>query len=116
VRNEITGSGSISTSQGFASFTVNTQRQPGKRTHHHFDYRAPAGGTSINSDDAAIVSIVGSHAKISGTSKNGRRSTFRFTVDVDDLSPSGGTDQLAISVNNGYSAGGPLTRGDISIH
>ena len=61
------------------------------------------------------LSINGNQAHFTGTVKLSRKSTVSFTVDVIDNGTPGTFDSFSIQVSNGYSAGGTLSSGDISI-
>jgi hypothetical protein len=81
--------------------------------------------TSAELYDPATVSITkakvrtltfnGNSADLGGTAKLGDGTKVTYSVTVADSSSDGSTDTFNITLSNGYSAGGVVTNGDISI-
>ena len=57
----------------------------------------------------------GKSATLGGTGRLGDGSKVTYSVTATDGSSNGTSDTFTISLSNGYSAGGTLTSGDISI-
>jgi hypothetical protein len=80
-----------------------------------FSYSDPGSGVSINASKISSLMFNGNHARFTGTAKLTRKSQVTFFVDVIDNGTPGTFDSFSIQVSNGYSAGGTLSSGDISI-
>lgn len=114
--NEVDGDGSIAVSGGQASFTF-LEQQPTKKGHHELHYRDPAAGFYIDTKTLLPATFSGNHAYFSGTAKPGKhKPSVSFSVDVYDNGPSGERDQFYLRASNGYSAGGTVSAGNITIH
>jgi hypothetical protein len=113
------GDGTIAASGGQASFRLDAQRQKQKnkfKLKGSFSYSDPAAGISFSNGKLSSLTITGNHATVRGTAKLGRRNNVSFTVDVTDNGTPGILDTFSVSLSNGYSAGGNLTSGNITIH
>jgi hypothetical protein len=112
----VSGDGSFAVPGGQISFRFMEQR-PVKKGHHQLHYLDPVSGFSIDTKNVAPASFNGNHAHFSGTGKSGKhKPAISFSVDVYDNSASGAGDQFFIRASNGYSAGGTLSSGNITIH
>lgn len=87
-----------------------------KRLHRFLQYQDPANHFSFDVKNLGPVTITGNHAQFSGRAKMSKHGAVSFTVDAYDNGPTGANDQFFIHASNGYSAGGTLSSGDISIH
>ena len=81
-----------------------------------FNFCDPAAGVCTASARVQSLSITGNTASFSGQGRldNGTRVTF--SVSVTDNGEPGTSDTISISLDNGYSASGTLTGGDIRIY
>ena len=75
----------------------------------------PVTPISFHSTKIASLTFNGMQAHIAGVGKIGK-TTVSFTCDVADNGYPGTNDLFSIHLSNGYSAGGNVTGGDISIH
>jgi hypothetical protein len=81
-----------------------------------FSYNDPTTPFSFTASKITGLTFNGNQARFTGTAKLTKKSQISFTVDVTDNGTPGTLDTFSIHVSNGYSAGGNLTSGDISIH
>jgi hypothetical protein len=72
----------------------------------------------LKADSFGLLVIDGNHAGFTGTGFTGEGQVVNFTVEIDALSKLGLSDTFHISIPelNGYTAGGTLTGGNITIH
>ena len=108
------GNGTIAVPGGEASFDFSAQT-PLTSGPHFINYQDPTNKFSFYTSKITSITFNGNHVQFSGTGKSHKRK-FTFTVDAYDNGPNGATDQFFISASNGYSAGGFLRSGQISIH
>jgi hypothetical protein len=80
-----------------------------------FEFCDPAAGVCITQVRIWSLSITGNTAYFSGQGHLEDETKVRFTVSVTDNGSPGISDTISISFNNGYSASGTLTRGEIQI-
>ncbi len=107
----VSGGGAIAGTAGEAPFALN----PTQTLHGKVSYRDDGAGvtfkstriTSLTFDDAAHNATVNGTGVVGGTQVD-------FTVYVHDGGTTG--DTFTIALGNGYKRGGPLTRGDVTIH
>jgi hypothetical protein len=111
----VDGHGAINTNDGLASFIFNAS-ESGQSGSGTFSYKDPDGGLSIAKGQIDELTIDGSSARFSGKGRTNDGSQVRFRVRVSDGSETGNPDTFSINLSTGYSAGGDLTRGDITIH
>ena len=115
----VTGSGTIdSPFGGSASFIVNAQFVTGKRGNKvggNIDYNDPNAGFRMTQMKITSMTFSGDCVVITGTARIGKKTKVFFTVNACDIAPPG-TDSFAISISNGYSAGGNVTSGEITFH
>ncbi len=81
-----------------------------------FSYSDPTANLSFSSNKITSVTFTGNHAHFTGTAKLSKKSRLSFTVDATDNGTPGTLDTFSIQVSNGYTAGGNLTSGDISVY
>ena len=110
---EVTGIGSIATSGGHGDFSMNVSRLNAGKTKGSFSYSDSSAQLFISTTKLSNLVITGNHATFSGTAKAGKKQKLNFTVDVTDNGDPGSADTFSITVNNGYSAAGTLTSGNI---
>jgi hypothetical protein len=117
---EVDGTGSIAVSGGSASFNFQvppmTKGKKMRTVTHFFDYGDPVAGINFEAKKVTSLTITGNHAQFSGTAKLSHGHKVSWTVDVVDFNCPEMPDQFSIQMSNGYSASGPLTSGDISLH
>jgi hypothetical protein len=116
----VDGNGSIAGPHGGqATFHMDVKLQKsGKRTQTvgSFSYNDPASKVSV-SGNVSSLTFNGNHAHFTGPTRGGRRgSVVSFIVDVTDNGTPGTNDFFSVQLNNGYTASGNLTSGDIVIH
>ena len=87
-----------------------------KKPKQSFQYTDVTVGISFSVKKIMALSITGHQAHFSGTAKLGKHNKTVFTADVDDLGLMGANDHFSIQLANGYSAGGTLVTGDITVH
>ena len=93
----------------------------GKKRKHHktgfgtFVYDDPAAGIHIDTSNITTLTIMSGHVHFTGTDKVGKHHKVSFTVDL-FVTNTGSGDTFSITISDGYSASGPLTSGDVSIH
>ena len=109
------GNGTIAVPGGEASFDFSAQT-PLKSGPHFITYQDSVNNFSFSTNKITSVTFDGNHVTFSGTAKIGKKKKISFTVNTYDNGPNGATDQFFISASNGYSAGGSLRSGQISIH
>jgi len=111
------GSGTIAVTGGQGSFNFSVAQKVGrKKPKQSFTYSDPIAGINFSVKKISGLTINSHHTQFTGTAKLGRKNKPTFTVDVDDLGPMGMNDQFSIQLSTGYSAGGVLTSGDITVH
>jgi hypothetical protein len=111
----VDGTGTIASSTGTATFSVDVTGTHGTPT-GSLTYSDPNASVSFSRARLRKLTIDGTTATVTGTAtldNGGGKVTF--TVTAEDNSPDGSTDTFTISLSNGYSAGGTLTSGDISV-
>jgi hypothetical protein len=112
----VTGSGTINSPfGGSASFIVNAQFKRGTKVVGNIDYDDPNAGFRMTQTKISSMIFTGDCVVITGTGKLGKKTRVSFTVNACDIAPPG-MDYFAITLSNGYSAGGNLTSGDIVFH
>jgi hypothetical protein len=113
------GSGSIAGPQGGqATFGMDVKFQKTKRGTKlvgNFSYEDSVSGVSIQTKRILSLSFNGNHAEFTGTARVSQKATVSFTVDVTGNGTPSTSDTFSIHLSNNYSAGGPLTGGDIQI-
>jgi hypothetical protein len=116
----VEGDGSIDGPHGGeADFRMDVKFQTSKKKTKvigSFSYSDPASNLSFAASKITSLSINGNQAHFTGTAKLGRKSTVSFAVDVTDNGFPGTNDFFSIHLSNGYSAGGNVVSGDISIN
>lgn len=108
------GNGTIAVPGGQASFDFSGQT-PLKSGPHFITYQDSANNFSFSTNKVKFITFNGNHVQFGGVIKIGKHK-YNFTVDAYDNGPNGLNDQFFINVSNGYSAGGFLTSGQISIY
>ena len=81
-----------------------------------FEFCDPAAGVCITKGIIQSLSIPSNTADFSGSARLEDGSRVMFSVSVTDNGQPGSSDTISISLSNGYSASGTLTRGDIRIY
>ncbi len=104
------GNGSV----GPATFSFSDE-MAGRKGRKFFSYSDPSCPISFNTSKISPLTISGNHASFTGTARVGRKTTVNFTVQVDENGP-GSSDHFSITLSNGCSRSGNLTRGDIVFH
>ena len=110
---QVDGQGSIDAPAGPANFNFHAALS-GDRGGGVLSYRDPAAGL-MGKGKVRSLTINGTSADFSGIAKLGDGSKVRFNVSVTDSSEDGSSDTFSITLSNGYSAGGTLTSGNITI-
>ena len=110
----MTGNGTINLSNGQGSFSISATKTK-KKWKGTFSYSDPTTGLSLTSKKLSNFTITGSQVHFTATAKIAKKKAT-FTLDATDNGEPGTLDIFSISINNGYSASGTLTSGDIMIH
>ncbi len=101
-------------SGGRADFAFNVDSKKGSVT-GHLTFEDRAAGMKVLSQSITFLSISGSTATFNGNCTVNKVAGFTFRVQVTDNGTSGTTDTFRIDLNNGYTASGVLTGGNIQI-
>ena len=107
------GSGSIDGQGDQATF--NFHATAGDRPSGSATFNDPAAGIAISRAKVRTLTFNGNSADLGGTARLGDGTRVTYSAGVTDNSSDGSSDTFSISLSNGYSAGGTLTSGDISI-
>ena len=110
----INGRGAIRAQTGQAKFNFHAELSD-DRPRGTFSYSDQRAGISIPKARVKSLTITGNSAEFSGTADLGGGNRVIFNVSITD-NGEGSSDTFAITLNNGYSAGGNLTKGDIQIY
>jgi len=110
----VNGSGSIDGQGDQATFNFHAS-QPGDRPSGSLTFNDAAAGIAISRARVRTLTFNGNSADFGGTARLGDGARVTYSVSVTDNSSDGTSDTFTISLSNGYSAGGALTSGDISI-
>jgi hypothetical protein len=111
---KVNGGGSIPGTAGDAKFTVNAHANlKGNNA-----YRDAGANVDFRSKTISSVTCRDTEhsATIAGSGVNGRNQAVTFTIDVVDNGEPGKSDRFAITLSNGYTRSGTLTRGNVQIH
>ena len=109
----VSGNGTIAVSGGQATFNFNAGPGRKGRAAGALDYSDPTVGLTLSSTRINSLTFNGNQARFTGTAKSGRRGSVNFTVDVFDGAPS--PDTFSISLSSGYTAGGIVKSGGLTI-
>jgi hypothetical protein len=109
----VNGRGTINTDSGRGSFNFHATESSGRPT-GTLAFSDAGGGISIPKAKVRSLTITGNSAEVSGTADLGGGNRVTFDVNITD-NGDGTSDTFSISLSNGYTAGGNLTRGDIQI-
>jgi hypothetical protein len=83
----------------------------------HLTYLDHGTGLKAKGTGVTAYAITGPTSRhIEGNAEVNGQSGFTYTVDVDDQGEPGRSDTFAITLSNGYSAGGTLAGGNIQLH
>ena len=96
-----------------AKFNFQAQLSDG-RPRGTFSYSDLGAGITISKARIKSLTITGKSADFGGTADLGGGTRVTFDVNITD-NGEGGSDTFSITLDNGYSAGGNLTKGDIQI-
>lgn len=107
----VTGGGAIGNGAQAGKFTINARASLAGNT----AYRDAEAGVDFRSSALTSVTCSGSSATITGSGHDGDDATT-FTVRVTDGGEPGTGDTFSITLGNGYSRSGTLTRGNIQVH
>jgi hypothetical protein len=108
----VNGRGTINTGNGRATFNFHATDSNGRPT-GTLSYSDTNAGISIPKARIRSLTITGNSADFGGTANVGG-SNVTFDVNITD-NGDGTSDTFSITLSNGYSASGNLTRGDIQI-
>jgi hypothetical protein len=97
-----------------ANFTVRAT-QSDDRPSGSLSFSDPAAGISIAKARIRTLTFNGNSAELGRNARLGDGTRVTYTVSVTDNSSDGSSDTFSISLSNGYSAGGTLTRGDLQV-
>jgi hypothetical protein len=81
-----------------------------------FSFCDPVADVCLTDAGIRSVSINGNTAEFDGTAHLDDGTKVRYSVSVTDNGAPGSSDTILIILEDGYSAGGTLTSGDIRIH
>ena len=107
------GRGSIAGQGDTATFNLRANLN-GDRPSGSLTFTDPAAGIAINRAKVRTLTFTGNSADLTGTARLGDGSKVTYSVSVTDHGD-GSTDTFNISLSNGYSAGGTLTSGNITV-
>jgi hypothetical protein len=111
----VSGRGSIDGQGDEATFKFHAQQSDVRPT-GSLSFSDPAAGISITETKVRTLTFNGNSAELGGTARLGDGMPITYSATVTDNSNHGAMDTFFITLSNGYSAGGPLTSGDIQIH
>ena len=110
----VTGRGSISGQGDTATFNFRANLT-GDRPSGSVTFRDAAAGVSMSKAKVRTLTFDGNSATLGGNGRLSDGTKVTYSVTATDSSSDGSTDSFTISLSNGYSAGGTLTSGDITI-
>jgi hypothetical protein len=108
------GRGSIAGQGDTATFNFRANLT-GDRPSGSLTFSDAAAGIAINRAKVRTLTFTDNSADLGGNARLGDGTRVTYSVSVTDNSSDGSTDTFTISLNNGYSAGGTLTSGDIQV-
>jgi hypothetical protein len=111
---QVSGRGSIDGQGDQASFNFHAS-QSGDRPSGSLSFSDPAAAISITKAKIRTLTFNGNSADLGGNARLGDGTRVTYSVSVTDNSSDGSSDTFSISLSNGYSAGGTLTSGDITV-
>jgi hypothetical protein len=109
----ISGRGAIRAESGPAKFGFHAELSD-DRPRGTLSYSDQGAAISISKARVRSLTITGNSADFSGRADLGGGNRVTFDVSITD-NGDGSSDTFSISLSNGYSAGGTLTKGDIQI-
>jgi hypothetical protein len=115
---KVTGGGTLSSDKDTlkATFGFTLQYKQGELAPKgNLTYQDHTSNLRLKAVSFDLLVIDGNHAWFTGTGELDDGQVVAFTVEVNDSGQSGSF-SISIPVLNGYSAGGPLTGGNIAIH
>jgi hypothetical protein len=117
----VTGGGTIDIDQngGKATFGFNINFDQGDSTPRgNLTYQDHKANLRLKVESFDLLVIEGEHAWFTGTGIMNDGQAVSFTVEINSLSRTGLADTFAISIPslNGYTSGGAMTGGNITIH
>ncbi len=111
---QVTGSGSIAGQGDSATFNFHATLSGGS-ANGSLTFSDPAATVSLRGAKVRTLNFSGTSATFGGIARLGDGSKITYSVSVSDNGADGSTDTFAITLSNGYTAGGTLTSGDIKI-
>jgi hypothetical protein len=117
----VTGGGTIGSNQdGFkATFGFTIDYSAGDAAPRgNLTYQDHTANLRLNADSFDLLFIEGDHVWFTGIGTTDDGQVVGFTVEITALGQQGPSDTFSISIPalNGYTAGGPMTGGNITIH
>jgi hypothetical protein len=115
---KVTGGGNLNMSDGKATFGFVVQYYNGKLTPSgNLTFKDHNANISLKATSFTLLHIRGNQAIVRGYATVNNQSSLEFELIVDDLGEKGSTDTFKIQIPalNGYSAGGPMSGGNIQI-
>ena len=116
---KVTGGGTIDMENGKATFGFTIDYNQGDVTPRgNLTYQDHNTNLRLKADSFDLLVIQGDHVRIAGTGTTDDGQAVNFIVEIDALSKLGLPDTFHISIPalNGYTSGGALTGGNITIH
>jgi hypothetical protein len=111
---QVSGRGSIAGQGDTATFNIQANDVGGVIS-GSVTFTDVAAGVSMKKAKVRTLTFDGNSAILTGNARLGDGTKVTYSVTATDSSSDGSSDTFAISLSNGYSAGGTLISGDISI-
>jgi hypothetical protein len=115
VATKVDGRGSIDNHGNQVTFTLHASQAADSSTLGSFSFCDPA-DACVTIGKIRTLSISGNTAGFGGQGHLEIGTRVSFNVSVTDNGPPGTSDTISITLDDGYSAGGTLTSGDIRIY
>jgi hypothetical protein len=112
---KVDGHGTIDNEGDRVTFHIRASQSDESTSAGNFSFCDRAAGVCLTNAGIGSVSITGNTAELSGTGHLDDGTKVRYSVSVTDNGSSGTSDTISISLDDGYSASGTLTSGDILI-
>jgi hypothetical protein len=113
---KVDGHGTIENEGDRVTFHIRASQSDQSTSADNLSFCDPAAGVCLTNAAIQSVSITGNTAELSGTGHLDDGTKVRYSVSVTDNGSSGTSDTISISLDDGYSASGTLTSGDIRIY
>jgi sugar lactone lactonase YvrE len=114
VRHRVQGNGTITTTGGVGSFQIQLAEVKSGKVKGSFGYEDSTAGVALRTSKFTMLNVMGNQAEFAGTARVNKQKVT-FMVNVLDVGNLNAPDTFSIKMSNGYSAGGNVMGGNVTI-